>query len=122
MTTTTQHLFQAPRMSPRVAPRTDFHVCLVCGAGPFCSDRIGRHFDLCFEAHCPTIPFPKNLETTSSVPYSQQKGGSKSSPFGAKTREKTTATPWRDPNERAFKYTGVPKTNGLHHPTSFGVY
>ncbi|KAF0699636.1 Aste57867_9819 [Aphanomyces stellatus] len=34
--------------------RANLHMCLVCGAGPFCADHVALHFNPCFDSHCPT--------------------------------------------------------------------
>ncbi|KAF0699634.1 Aste57867_9817 [Aphanomyces stellatus] len=46
----------AKALSRHVLAHTNAHMCLVCGAGPFCGDHIGRHFSPCFDAHCPVMP------------------------------------------------------------------
>ncbi|CAK4624751.1 hypothetical protein LEN26_013780 [Aphanomyces euteiches] len=57
-----------PSCSRQNFRRPDVHMCIVCGAGPFCGDHIGLHFDLCFEAHCPVTTTPTNTPNIARPP------------------------------------------------------
>ncbi|KAF0699635.1 Aste57867_9818 [Aphanomyces stellatus] len=78
------------------------HMCLVCGAGPFCSDHIGQHFTPCFDAHCP-VSSSNNKSIPKSLPHGPTKCHARV--FGHGFKVATPAPSWNQPEHCIPKYT-----------------